>query len=129
MDSGRKKFDDTANEHNRFCKRVGRVWLYHILSFLDLEPDALSGHFEPRKVQTLIDFCAENPEYHILSCNDHKIYNKYIANANFYYLADGDQEPDLLFDFEARLSIEDFLQVGHVMFAAVIGNVKNRRKT
>ena len=127
MDSRRKKFDDTANEHNRFCKRVGRVWLYHILSFLDLEPDALSGHFEPRKVQTLIDFCAGNPEYHIISCNDHKIYNKYIPHANCYYLADGDHDPDLLFDFSMRLSVDELLQIGHAKFSPILGQIKHGR--
>lgn len=125
MDSHQKKFDDTVDDHNQFCKLVGKVWLYPILNFLDLEPDALSGHFEPQKVQTLIDFCAINPEFHIISCNDHKIYNKYIPNANCYYLADGEQNPDLLFDFTTLLGVNELLQIGQTKFAPVMRKIQN----
>ncbi|MBM4252921.1 MAG: hypothetical protein FJ146_13195 [Deltaproteobacteria bacterium] len=125
MGARRQIFDVTADELQQFFKQVGKVWIYEELKFLDLEPDMMTGEFWGDKVQSLIDFCEENPKYHVISCSGRKIYNKYVPDAFSYHLADGNSDPGLFFDFESRLSIQELLQIGYTMFAPVIGKINS----
>ena len=129
MDRRREIFREMAHELHVFFKRVGKVWIYDELKFLDLEPNMLTGEFRRERVQSLIDFCAENTEYHIISCEGDKIFNKFMPEAHCYYLADRDADPDLLHDLCSQLSSEEFLQVGYTMFAPVLGKIKSGRDT
>ncbi|MCX6107594.1 MAG: hypothetical protein NTY08_17355 [Proteobacteria bacterium] len=125
MDSRRKMFDDTADELQQFFKRVGKVWIYEELKFLDLDPDMMTGEFWGDKVQSLINFCDVNTKYHVISCRGRKIYNKFVPDSSSYHLADGNADPDLFFDFETRLSVNELLQIGCTVFAPVIGKINN----
>lgn len=126
MDPRVKMFRDTSDELYDFLKRAGRVWIYDELKFLDLEPDSLTGEFWQGKEQVLTDFCTANPEYHVISFHLPLVYNKFVPNGSHYYLADGDANPDLIFDYEARLSLDDLFQIGNGMFASVLSKIKNR---
>ena len=129
MDPRREIFREMSHELHVFFKQVGKVWIYDELKFLDLEPDMLTGEFRCDSVQSLIDFCAENREYHIISCKDGKVFNKFIPGARRYYLADRDADPDLVHDFYSRLSPDEALQVGYTMFAPVLEKVKGGNDT
>ncbi|MBM4252925.1 MAG: hypothetical protein FJ146_13215 [Deltaproteobacteria bacterium] len=126
MDPRVKMFRENSDDFFYFLKRAGRVWIYDELKFLDLEPDTLTGEFWQGKEQLLTDFCAANPEYHVISFHLPLVYNRFVANGSHYYLADGDADPDLVFDFETRLSLDELFKIGNSMFAPVLSKIKNR---
>jgi hypothetical protein len=128
MDSRVEKFQATCADYTSFSKRVGRVMHYFVAEFLGLEPDSVDGSFSPKRISSLIEFCESNPEYHIISSQGFVLYNKYIPDSNFYFIGDGDSDHNLTFDLTSRLSINNFLQVGHAKFAPVTENMKNRQK-
>ena len=123
MDSRRKIFDETSRELHAFFKRVGKIWIYEELKFLDLEPQMMTGEFWSGSVQLLIGFCEANPGYHIISNSDGKVFNKFIPKADVYYLADGDTDPDLMIDLWAALKVQDFLEIRHTMFTPIFGKI------
>jgi hypothetical protein len=124
MDPRQKIFVQISDDLHAFFKRAGKVWIYDELRFLDLEPAMMTGEFFSNKVQSLIDFCASNPKYHIISSAEGKVYNKFVPKARLYYLADRDANPNLCLDFGSRLGIQDLLQVGHTMFAPKFSKIK-----
>ena len=124
MDSQQKKFRDTTRELGQFFKRVGQIWIYEELMFLGIDPETLAGRFRSESLHLLQELCAKEPTFHIISCEDYKIYNKYIPNANGYYLADGDKDPSLMVDLLSRLTADEFLQVGHTMLPPIVGEIK-----
>jgi hypothetical protein len=124
MDERQKKFRETSEDLDRFLRRVGQIWKYEELKFLDLEPSTMSGIFNPGRLYLLQEFCALNLNYHIVSCRDYKVYNKLVPNANSYYLADGDKDVELIVDLLSRLTADDFLQVGHTMLAPIFRDIK-----
>ena len=129
MDPRRKIFDEVSDDLHAFFKRVGKVWIYDELKFLDLEPEMLTGEFGSDRVQSLIDFCESNSEYHIISSVDGKVYNKFIPKARVYYLAGGDTDPNLMVDLWAGLNAQDFLQVGYTVFTPIVGTIKGGNDT
>ncbi|MBM4252915.1 MAG: hypothetical protein FJ146_13165 [Deltaproteobacteria bacterium] len=124
MEGNRKLFRESSRNLHAFFKRAGKVWIYDELRFLDLEPEMLTGEFGSDRVQTLIDFCNANPEYHIISGLDGKVFNKYIPDASIYYLADKDNDPSLMVDLWGALSGEEFLQIGYAMVTPIVGKIK-----
>jgi hypothetical protein len=124
MDDRQKKFRATSDELGGFFRQVGRVWIYEELMFLGLEPDWPTGEFGRDRLHLLQDFCAREPGYHIISCKDHKLYNKLVPDARVYHLADGDDDPNLMVNLLSRLSADEFLQVGQTMLASVVRDVK-----
>jgi regulator of sigma D len=124
MDDRQKKFRETSEELAQFFLRVGRIWKYDELKFLDLEPSSMSGLFEFRRLQLLEKFCAVELDYHIVSCMDYKVYNRLIPEAHGFYLACADNDPKLMVDLLARLTADEFLQIGNTMLAPVVRKVK-----
>jgi len=125
MESLEKKFRDSSRELSAFYRRVGKIWMYEELMFLGLEPELLNGLFGSQASQLLLDFCTGEPGYHIVSCQGFKIYNKYMPNANGYYLADGDSDPYLMVDLLSRLTADEVQQVGHTVLPPISGDVKS----
>ncbi|MBM4252914.1 MAG: hypothetical protein FJ146_13160 [Deltaproteobacteria bacterium] len=124
MDPRREKFEKQSRDLHAFFKLVGKVWIYEELKFLDLEPQMMTGEFRSCHAQSLLDFCRSNPEYHIVSGFQLKVFNKFVPNARIYYLADGDSDPDLYFELGTRLGVQETLQVGHAMFATKFSKIK-----
>ena len=120
MDERQKNFRETSDELAQFFRRVGQIWKYEELKFLDLEPSTTSGLFEFSRLQMLEEFCAVELGYHIVSCKDYKVYNRLIPDAHGFYLAAGDNDPKLMVDLLARLTTDDFLQVGQTMLAPIV---------
>lgn len=129
MDPRRKSFEESSIALHAFFKRVGKVWKYDELRFLDLDPHMLTGQFWCDRVQSLIDFCESNKEYHIISSVDGKVYNKFVPKACHYYLADGDADPKLVFELWSGLDVQDVLQVGYAVFAPIVGTIKSGNDT
>jgi hypothetical protein len=125
MDDRQKKFRETSEELAQFFRRVGQIWKYDELKFLDLEPSTMSGRFDSCRLPVLQEFCAVELEYHIISCKDHKVYNRLIPDANSFYLAGGDNDPKLMVDMLSRLTADEFLQVGQTMLAPIVRKIKS----
>jgi hypothetical protein len=120
MDDRQKKFRETSEELDHFLRRVGQIWKYEELKFLDLEPSTMSGRFDSCRLHVLQEFCAVELGYHIISCKDHRVYNSLIPDANGFYLAAGDNDPKLMVDILSRLTADQFLQVGQTMLAPIV---------
>ena len=120
MESLQQKLRDSSEELYQFYNRVGRIWIYEELMFLGIEPETLTGKFRSGRLGLLQALCAKEPEFHIVSCQDYKIYNKYIPDANGYYLADGDKDPSLMVDLLSRLTADEILQVGDTMLPPIV---------
>mgnify|MGYP006297933253 CR=1 FL=1 len=120
MDERQKKFRATSDELAQFFRRVGQIWKYEELKFLDLEPSTMSGVFDPCRLPLLQGFCAVEQGYHIVSCMGYKVYNKLIPDGHGFYLAAGDNDPKLMVDLLSRLTADEFLQVGQTMLAPIV---------
>ena len=81
-----------------FSRRVGIIrWAKDIEPLLDFEVGTTAALFGPGKVKTLKEFCAKNPDYHIVSVVGDYIYrNKYVEGCEVYMLANGDANSNLL---------------------------------
>lgn len=65
---------------------------------IDLVPNGLTGVFNQNRLPELVDFCRENPVYHIISFirpSPIRV-NAPIQKAVFYMLGNGDNDPELM---------------------------------
>ena len=82
---------------NEFYDRVKIVFPHTELEPLGLEPDTYSGMFLEESVQQLVEFCARNPKYHIVTGLDEgRSINRYVLGPHIYSLAIGDKNPCLM---------------------------------
>ena len=112
-----------------FNRRVGLITNYYDLEWLGLTGHDFCGTFECRFLPQLIQFCKDNPEYHILtSSGPGRLINCLVEGNDFYKVGDGDKDPALvlnyLLDPQWLVSYED----GISSALAELDNVKNRRK-
>ena len=64
---------------------------------LDIKPCHPLGRFLPNRLEELVEYCRANPQYHIVSyLGDFLYVNRYIDNAHFYFLAEGDDDRHLV---------------------------------
>ncbi len=71
----------------------------------DIVPDSILGSFDNHRLNELIEFCSRNPEYHIISVVNIGLYfNKILPNAQYFYLGQGDSNPDLVCFEDYRLA-------------------------
>ena len=112
-----------------FNKRVGLVKNYYEIEWLGLTGHDFCGSFGRSCLPQLIQFCKDNPEYHIVSCDGPGRYiNRLVAHQSFYMIGDGDKDPNLvlnsLLDPQWQVLYEDGVSSGLAEF----DNIKNRRK-
>ncbi len=81
---------------------------------IDLEPCwGVVGFFKQHRLEELLAFVEKYPEYHIVSeLGNNIFFNKVIQNRFGYFLAEGDQDPEIVylgvidpvrdFDYEVR---------------------------
>ena len=64
---------------------------------INLIPNSPAGMFDNHRLEELKRFCVQNPVYHIVSVVNAGLYfNKPIPDAQTFYLAEGDSNPDLV---------------------------------
>ena len=67
--------------------------------WLGFDPFSQIGSFEQSDIPSLLDFCAKNPDYHIVTyTSDHRYVNRYVSVQRVYKLATGDQNPYLVYN-------------------------------
>jgi len=79
-----------------FQNRVKVVYDIDELMWFGLTPFNLIGGFCNDDAETLLKFCAEHLEYHIVSCDGERVYNRYVAQMRSFYLAKGERNPYLV---------------------------------
>lgn len=69
------------------------------LKSLGLEIDDVMGSIWPSEMDDVLDFCAKNPGFHIVSCMGEGIFfNRYDARGKSFKLAEGDNDPNYMAD-------------------------------
>ena len=67
--------------------------------WLGFDPFSQTGAFQQSETTSLLDFCAQNPEYHIVTyTSDHRYINRYVPDQRVYRLATGDKNPYLVYN-------------------------------
>ncbi len=90
-----KLFDD----HMEFARAVKQISDYVRLCEMGFTTHSLTGSFFHADVPELLEFCRENPEFHITSMvDDGIIVNRYDPNGGVFKLAEGEKDPDYAFD-------------------------------
>ena len=82
---------------SEFFKRVGLICDYQEFEWLGLQRGISLTSFPPHLVEQLLNLCAQDPTYHIVSGTaPGRLVNKYVPNALSYQPANGDKNPDLV---------------------------------
>ena len=82
-----------------FFHRTGIIFLADNIKQLGLDSADFRGHFDANGIEELNIFCAINPQYHIITMTQPGIMkNRYLDGNRFYFLADGDKNPNLALD-------------------------------
>ena len=69
------------------------------LHWLGLEPFGQIGSFLPKDLPTLLAFCCDNSEYHVVTYTSGQRYvNRVVPDEKIYMLATGDKNPYLIFN-------------------------------
>lgn len=127
--SGQSKLRQTLITSLRdFNTRVGLIQNYQEIERLGLVPRSMEAMFFSRDVATILNFCTQNQEYHVVTCTDgYRLENRYIPGYSMYHLAKGDKDPGLVFNW--RLNPNRHLE--HEIFIdeleAVLSDIKRRR--
>ena len=80
-----------------FYERVGMICDFREFDRLGLERGFSLTSFPPHLVQQLLELCADDPSYHIVSgVTPERLVNKYIPDALSFHLAQGDSTPNLV---------------------------------
>ncbi len=92
-------FKRTKN-FSEFARRVEILWDFH---YAEREHmiliESVFGAFNPRRIDELMAFKKQHPEYHIVSCVEPGVHiNTYIPNSVCYYLGEGESDPLLISD-------------------------------
>ena len=114
-----------------FAERTGELNDWHELLYLGLEPDTVAGGFYSENADILLKHVQRDPAYHIITfVGPDRYVNRFVAGPrNLYFLADGDDDPNL--------ACYPFLALDwHLVFEDTIGKtfamlkyIKNRRQT
>ena len=107
---------DITDEVDVFTRRTGLLWSQWQVEKLGFHREEISGMFGDSSVGMLLEFCAENPEYHIVSASCGRFENRYFPHKNVYMLAEGDNSPNLVLDMclkkDPNLLMEEMLEEG-----------------
>lgn len=86
----------TCNYHS-FCRQVGMIFHVPDLKQLGLQTENIGGAFRGDDVDDLLDFCAQNPQFHVVTSLGKGMYvNRYHSKGLSFFLANGDRSPDLM---------------------------------
>ena len=92
---------DQAKEANsQFHLRTGMILCLDRLTAMGLTPRLPVGSFFEKDTESLLKFCEENPQFHIVTRMSAALrINRYVPGGRRYYLAEGDNDPSLRLEF------------------------------
>ena len=88
MSEERKKYENFKDQTGMYSN-PGQVW------DLGFEDNDLDAFFGKESIPMLREFCEKNPDFHIVTKHDGKVYNRLIPEYDRFYFADGDPDPTL----------------------------------
>jgi hypothetical protein len=116
---------------SEFRKKIGLIDCYDHLSFLGLEPMTILGNFSKCQVSKLRALCKRDSNYHVVTRLDHdQIVNRFIEGEHRYYLAEGDADPNLEFQYTEEMKKEvneGMSKVTGVMNQFLVNKKKNKK--
>ena len=90
---------EVTNDIGPFYRRIGLLCTYPQLEWLGFYLDNSEGMFTLSQSRMLLEFCRDNPEYHVVTCtHPGRLENRYVPGKNVYLLAEGDKNPNLVLD-------------------------------
>ena len=112
------------DDPQEFHRRVGVIVPSPRLKPLGLSPFSFSGAFNGSEVAELLEFCGEDPAYHIVSMPPSGWYvNRYIPGCNVYFLARGDAYPGMKSHLYLHKGLELFLEEGTQAALSIITKI------
>jgi hypothetical protein len=82
--------------YDEFMEKVGIIRDYYELHQIGIDSDSLLGGFYGSNSRRLKVYCSKDPAYHIVShLRGSRWVNRYEPRAVSYFLADGDNDPEL----------------------------------
>lgn len=88
-----------TTSYSEFVRDVKIIFDPMRLKSLGLELGEAMGSFWPSEMEDVLDFCAQNPEFHIVSSMGEGIFiNRYDTRGKLFNLAEGDSDPDYMAD-------------------------------
>ena len=76
-----------------FLKTTKQIWQDKLLRPYGIASCGTHGQFEPDRFEELLQFCKENPEFHVVSSVKDRDLNYAVPDALFYRLALGNKDP------------------------------------
>ena len=87
---------ELSHDISAFYRRTGTILNANELIWLGLKADDLTAIFGESEVNILLEFCKDNPEYHIVTIAEQgRLENRYVPGKRVHYLAKGDKNPNL----------------------------------
>lgn len=112
-----------------FNRRVGLIKNYYDLEWLGLSGHDFCGAFRRCFLPQLIQFCKENPEYHIVTSDGPgRLINRLVEEKSFYLIGVGDKDPALVLNYLLDPAWPVSYEDGVSAALAELDNLKNRRK-
>lgn len=84
----------------RQFKEITKPILDIEFSDVNIISDSITGMFNSYRLDELLTYCKENPQFHIMSFlkgGQYCFVNAPVLNASFYKLGTGDQDPELMY--------------------------------
>ena len=88
----------------------GQVW------DLGFEDNDLNAFFGKKSISMLTEFCKVNPEFHIVTKHEGKVYNRLVPEYDQFYFADGDPDPSLEAVVNFECTDEELRELGKSEF-------------
>jgi hypothetical protein len=84
------------HNYRDFQKQVGWM-MFDDFDEVAIKPCTFMGIFSKKRLNELIKFCNENPQYHIVSEKKFCCFNRIIDDAPIYFLGKGSHCPALMY--------------------------------
>ena len=116
-------------ESEEFNRRVGLITNFYDIEWLGLSGHDFCGSFRCCFLPQLIQFCKDNPEYHILTSDGPgRLINRLVYGKDFYKIGDGDTDPALVLNYLLDPQWPILWEDGISYALAELDHIKNRRK-
>jgi hypothetical protein len=88
-----------TTDFSEFFDTVGLIIDQRRLRALGLQIENVTGTISPHEIEDVLDFCAQNPQYHVVSMIGEGIFlNRYDPRGDRFQLCDGDNDPNYMAD-------------------------------
>ena len=123
-----KNYLEITDDCDLFYERTGILRRPSQLQALGIPSDDIGTAFWEKSTGMLLEFCVENPRYHVVSASSGRFENRYVPGRNIYMLAEGDRNPNFVLDMclkkNPNLLMEEMLDQALAMHTSIDGGHK-----